>query len=50
MTGFGDFRPVSVKNRKNELSGPRGPLKASFAGFLVERAPTLDRSSGYPAY
>ena len=49
MTGFGNFHLASVKTRKNELSGTQSPLKVSFAGFLVERAPTLGCFSGYPA-
>jgi len=50
LTEFGNFRPVSVTNRKNELSSTRNPSKTSFAGLPIERAPTQGRSSGYPAY
>jgi len=43
------FVRFSVKNSKNKLSGAQSPLKVSVAGFLVEQAPTLSRSSCYPA-
>ena len=49
MTGFWRFSSGFGRNRKNELSGTQSPLKVSFAGFLVERARPLVRSSGYPA-
>jgi len=49
MTRFWRFSSGLGKNRKNELSGTESPLKVSFAGFLVEPAPSLVASSGYPA-
>jgi hypothetical protein len=39
---FGDFRPVPVKNGKNELSGTQSPLKVSFAGVPI---PTKTKKS-----